>query len=230
MSQPSSLPNLIAGIGIAAALATTTRLATADAPPSTSPSPPLHADLANMPVDVNIPGAPPPQRIVTAEFNPLPLIIGKISANVVITPGNHHALTINPFYISSTTAPIWVFNDSGPSAVLPLQKFTGFGGELGYRYYTGLAGPRGFFAGASLILAEMTAKAQNGTSTGYEDFGVALDVGYELLVAERVALTLGAGAQYTFPDKSIPDQQFPTDFYANARLAPRALAAIGWAF
>jgi hypothetical protein len=164
------------------------------------------------------------------EFNPLPLIIGKISANAVLSLGDHHALVAAPFFVSTTTWPIWAYNDSGPISQLPQQTFWGLGAELGYRYYTGLGGPRGFFVGPSVIFADMTAKAQNGTTEGYQDFGLAGDVGYEMLVMNRVALSVGAGVQFSAPDKSIPSQQFPADLYANVRVEPRALASIGWAF
>ena len=137
---------------------------------------------------------------------------------------------LSPFYVSTTTNAIYIFDDQGNSTQLPRQTFSGFGGEIGYRYYTGRGGPRGFFAGPSIILAAMTAKAQDGSKTSYLDYGLALDVGYEMLVADRVAISLGAGAQYTAPSISIPGQQFPADIYANNKLLPRALASIGWAF
>ena len=89
---------------------------------------------------------------------------------------------------------------------------------------------RGFFAGPSFIIGSFTATAQNGSETPYLMFGGALDVGYAILVADRVSISLGAGAQYTAPDKSIPNQQFPASVYANSGLRPRLLLALGCAF
>jgi hypothetical protein len=218
MSRSSLSCKLVASLGLAAA-ATTVRVVAAETP--------LPADT---PVDVVLHEAPPPRRLLAVEWNPLPLIIGRLSANVVIAPIDHHALVLSPFYVSTTTAAIYVFDDQGNSTQLPRQAFSGFGGELGYRYYTGVGGPRGFFAGPSIILASMTAKAQNGSTTGYLDYGLALDVGYEMLVTDALALSLGAGVQYTAPDATIPSQQFPANVYANGKLLPRALASIGWAF
>ena len=69
--------------------------------------------------------------------------------NVVVTPGDHHALVLSPFYANVSTAPIAVFNDASltnnnsPAAMLPKQRFEGFGTEIGYRYYVGAGGPRG---------------------------------------------------------------------------------------
>jgi hypothetical protein len=218
MSRSFPSPKLVAAVVVATA-ASTIRVAAAQPPPP-----------ADTPVDVVLHDTPPPRRLLSVEWNPLSMIVGKYSANVVIAPVDHHALVLSPFYVSTTTYPIYVFDDQGNSTQLPTQTFSGFGGEIGYRYYTGLGGPRGFFAGPSLILAGMNAKAQNGSSTGYLDYGVALDVGYEMLVVDCLALSLGAGVQYTTPSTTIPSQQFPADVYANGKLAPRALASIGWAF
>jgi hypothetical protein len=214
---------LVASLGVAV-LSTTVHVAAAET------SPPADAPPADAPIDVVVRETPPQRRIVSIEWNPLPLVLGKISANVVIVPVNHHALVLCPFYVSTTTAGIDVFDDNGNPTQLPTQTFSGFGGEIGYRYYTGLGGPRGLFVGPSLILASMTAKAQNGSTTGYLDYGLAGDIGYEMLVADNIALSLGGGIQYTTPNQTIPTQQFPADVYANGRLMPRALASIGWAF
>lgn len=173
--------------------------------------------------------------MVSIEWNPLALLVNRISLSAIIVPVDHHALVLNPFYASTTTYSIALFDDESlqtgqPSAKLPAQTFQGFGGEIGYRYYTGEGGPRGLFVGPSLILAGMTANAQNGSQTSYFDFGIAADIGYELLVVDSVALAVGAGLQYSAPSKSLPNQQFPADVYANSRVLPRALASIGWAF
>jgi hypothetical protein len=184
------------------------------------------------PVDVVLHETPPPRRVVAIEWNPLALlVIGKVSANVVIVPTDHHALVLSPFYASTTTAPIWVYDPSGLSpTVLPQQTFSGFGGEIGYRYYAGEGGPRGFFVGPSLILASITAKAQNGSKTDFLDYGLAADAGWEALVTDRVAISLGGGLQYTATSKSIPSQQFPAAVYANNGVRPRVLFSLGWAF
>jgi hypothetical protein len=166
---------------------------------------------------------------------------------VVIVPVDHHALVLSPFYVSTTTQPITVNTADGsvqqptPAGsmcpltmpcmmVLPKQTFWGVGGEIGYRYYTEERGPRGFFVGPSFILGVMTAKAQNGDKLGYLDLGGALDVGWQTIIADSVTVSFGVGVQFTAPDKSIPNQQFPADIYANTRVFPRALASIGWAF
>ena len=182
-------------------------------------------------VDVVIRDEPPPRRILAIEFSPLPLLIGKLSANVVIAPISHHALVISPSHVSVETAPIYVFDDSGqPLAQLPKQKFYGFGGELGYRYYVGERGPRGFFLGPSFLLSRLTAEAQDGSKTRFSQYGGAVDIGYQALLWDNVALSVGGGAQYTKTSTAIPDQQFPAKFFANGGVRPRFLLSVGWAF
>ncbi len=184
------------------------------------------------PVDVAIHDQPPPQRYVVVAWNPVPAFtIGKASFDVVITPFSHHALILSPFYATTTTQPIVVQDAAGnPVARLPQQTFQGFGGEIGYRYYSGRGGPRGFFAGPSFLIGAFDAIAQDQSKTSYVSFGGALDVGFSTLIADRLALAFGAGAQYTVNDKSIPNQQFPASIYANGGLRPRVLLALGVAF
>ena len=181
-------------------------------------------------VDVVIHDEPPPRRILTIEWNPFPLLIGKLSANIVIAPIDHHTLVLSPAYFSTETADIFIYNDAGGSTQLPKQKFQGFAGELGYRYYFGEGGPRGFFLGPSAILMSVKATAQNGIQTKFLNYGAAADLGYQVLVGDRVALSLGAGVQYTKTNKSIPDQQFPAKIYASGGVRPRLLFSLGWAF
>lgn len=228
-----SFPLRTALAGLVAAMAVPRFAAAAEAPSAAPPPASAPADVA---VDVALHEEPPPRRIFSVEWNPLSLIINKLSVQLVVVPVDHHALVLNPFYTWTSTSPIDIYNDqslqnnNAPAAQLPTQKFEGFGGEIGYRYYSGLGGPRGLFVGPSLILAGMTANAQNGSQTSYFDFGVAADVGYELIVLDSLSLAVGAGVQYATPSKTIPNQQFPADVYANSKVMPRALASIGWAF
>jgi hypothetical protein len=214
---------LIAGLATwatAGATVTMVRTAVAEPPP---------------PVDVVLREAPEPHRTLTVEWNPLALFIDRLSANVVVVPGDHHGLVLSPFYTWASTVP-YATNIDGQGNALPYtlnvlsQSFKGFGGELGYRYYLGRGGPRGLFAGPSVLLADITATAGNGSQTSFVDVGVAGDVGYEALVGDVVAISVGGGLQYTFVGKSIPDQQLPASIYANSRLYPRLLLAMGYAF
>jgi hypothetical protein len=187
------------------------------------------------PVDVVLREAPSPHRMFTVEWNPLALFISRLSANVVFVPGDHHALVVSPFYTWSKTVPYATGIDAAGNPlpytlnVLP-QTFTGFGAELGYRYYLDRGGPRGLFLGPSVLVGSMTATAGNGSQTPFLDFAIAADAGYEALVADTVAVSVGAGVQYGFADKSIPPQQLPASIYANNGFQPRLLLSLGYAF
>ncbi len=198
------------------------------AEPGVEPRPVLAEPAA--PIDVVVHDVTPPSRILSLEWNPLSLfIVDKLSLNVVLVPVSHHALVLAPFGVHTSTAPLTVYDDAGNKSPTDTFTFSGFGGELGYRYYTGEQGPRGFFVGPSFIVASFDAKAADGSHTHFVAAGVAADVGYEALIAERLSLSLGAGAQYLFAASSLPEQQFPARLYANRGVAPRFLFAIGWA-
>jgi hypothetical protein len=220
MDRSPLLLKLLTGVGVAATVTTAWRFALAEPPP---------------PVDVALHEVPPPHRALTIEWNPLALFIDRLSLNVVVVPGDHHALILSPFYTWAKTVPYATSIDANGNTLpytlnVLAQTFHGFGGELGYRYYFEKGGPRGFFLGPSLVLAGITAKAGNGSETPFVDFGVAADAGYEALIADTIAVSVGAGAQYVVTSKSIPEQQLPASIYANNAVRPRLLASIGFSF
>jgi hypothetical protein len=193
------------------------------------------------PVDVTIAEVPPTHRVLSLEWNPLALFVDRFSVDLVVVPRDHHALVVSPFYTWASTVPYatgidangnQLMNAAGTPYTLNVlsQTFHGFGGELGYRYYFARGGPRGLFLGPSILLGDITATAGNGSQTSFLDYGIAADAGYEALVADRVAVTVGAGVQYTRTSKSIPDQQLPASIYANDDIHPRLLLSLGYAF
>jgi hypothetical protein len=206
----------IAALGLSLGLVSTA--ARADPPPA---------------VDVVVKDTPPPRRPLTLEWNPLGLLISRISVNVEISPADHHAIVLSPFYFYARTASFSQPADaSGATVEVPAEKFEGFGGEIGYRYYTGRGGPRGAYLGPSVFAAfpNATVQTAGGASAGFTDIGVAADVGYQALVAANWVVSLGVGAQYTFVTKSFPDEQLPARIYANRGVLPRLNASIGYAF
>ncbi len=197
-------------------------------PPSSSQGEwPLTATGA---VDVMLREPPPARRILAIEWNPLAAAtLHRWSANIIFAPFEHHALILSPFHAYARTYPINLYDDEGDPLLLPVQRFYGWGGELGYRYYTGRGGLRGLFVGPSLFSDWMTVYAQNGAATSYIYYGLAADVGYQVLLSDRVSLSVGGGVQYGRPDKDIPKQGFFAKYYANSMFAPRWLISIGWA-
>ncbi len=221
---------LFAGAGfVFVSAATAGRVARAESAEPTTPTP------AATPVDVQLQEAPPPHRFATIEWNPLALFIDRFSLNVVLAPVDHHALIVSPFYTWASTAEYSTGLDAQGRPLpytlsVPSQSFKGFGGELGYRYYAARGGPRGFFAGPSFLLEAITATAYSGSQTSFLGYGLAVDAGYQALVADTISVSVGAGAQYMFTSKSIPSQQLPASIYANERLYPRLLLSLGYAF
>ncbi len=84
--------------------------------------------------------------------------------------------------------------------------------------------------GPSLLGGVFTATAADGTHGTFYDFGGAVDAGYQVLIADHVVLSLGAGAQYLFSTSGLPTQQIPARVFANSGFAPRVLLSLGWAF
>ena len=227
-------------VGLAVTVATVatvsgTRPTFAQAPAAevASPSPPSLETWPVTPagtVDVTLPEPVPARRFLALEFNPLAAAtVDRWGANIIFAPFEHHALILNPFHAYARTYNINLFDDNGNPLQLPVQTFKGWGAELGYRYYSGRGGLRGLFLGPSLIADWMTAQAQNGSQTSYVYYGFAADVGYQVLIDDRLSLSLGAGLQYAQPSKDIPKQGLTAKYYANATVLPRLLVSIGWA-
>jgi hypothetical protein len=202
-----------------------------------APPPPLEA-TAEAPwpmtstgaVDVALRAPAPPRRYLALELNPLAgLALHRWGANVIFAPAEHHAIIVNPFHSYERTYPINLYDDNGNPLLLPVQRFYGWGAELGYRYYARRGGLRGLFLGPSLFANWITVDAQDGSQTKYVYYGVAADVGYQALISDRVSLALGGGLQYGRPDKDIPRQGFQAKYYANPIVLPRLLVSIGWA-
>jgi hypothetical protein len=185
--------------------------------------------LASAPVDVAVNEPAPARRVFAIEFNPLALFIHRIGGNLEIVPVDHHALTLTGYYFNTRTAS-FMSPENGALVTTPSQRFDGAGGEIGYRWYAGRGGPRGFFAGPSFTLARVHATDSVGNEMSFFNYGAALDVGWQALIADDWLISVGGGITYTFTSKSLPDQQAPAAYYANGGLHPRALAAVGYAF
>jgi hypothetical protein len=159
------------------------------------------------------------RRWLTLAYNPFTLQASRYGANVEVLLASHHVLAGTLYYANTLTN-----EDSFKN------RFRGVGGELGYRYYTGTDGPRGLFFGPSLLLAALEAVPARSASTSFENYGVALDLGYQAIVADRWVVGLGGGLQYSRPTTTFPQQELPASVYANPGVRPRLLLALGVAF
>jgi hypothetical protein len=166
-------------------------------------------------------------RHVAITGYPLSLIIGRYSVQVDYLPAMHHAITLNPSYTSV---------DGGTLNGASLGKFTGFGSELGYRFYTGQKGPNGFFVGPSFLFASY--KQSGGIfcttpscSTSFTSYGFALDFGGQAVI-DGFVIGGGAGFRSTKNSKSIATDglNFASAIIGGGGFRPRALFSIGYAF
>jgi hypothetical protein len=172
-------------------------------------------------------------------YNPLTLLVVRAQLSFEGLLTDHHALELTAFYGATRTNQVYP-NPADPTAEGALTTlFQGAGGELGYRWYSGTAGPRGLYVGPSFLLARYTAiptrgegtpSVMTGTSIPYWNLGGAIDVGWQAIFADRWVMNLGGGLMYTVPTHQFPAQELPASVYAIRGLRPRVLLGLGVAF
>jgi hypothetical protein len=222
MNRPAPA-SILCGVGLTLCVTSAAHAQSAQ----TSPQPGAPPAFAS--VDVAVIEPMPARRVFAVEWNPVALFIDRLSANVEIAPADHHAVVLAPYYFNTRTAGFAGVSGDLPVAH-PSQRFEGVGGEIGYRYYAGRGGLRGFFAGPSFILTTVKATDGAGDETSLMTYGGAVDVGWQALVVDDWVVSLGGGAEYVLTSHAVPDQQAPAAYYANSGLHPRVLAAVGYAF
>jgi hypothetical protein len=168
-----------------------------------------------------------PFKSVALQVNPLGVVIGRYSADLEYLPATHHALHLTI---------LGYFALPGAS-----DELTGFGAEMGYRYYSGLYGPHGFFAGASFLAYSLQyvhaalpgVPLESSDDTAFVQLGGALDVGYQLVFLGNLAVGAGVGVQVT---EETPRPHFDyakqgvENFLYGPGVRPRALLSAGAAF
>jgi hypothetical protein len=195
------------------------------------------------PAPVLVPVAPPGAVLVPVqeapvlkqyviEFNPLATAIGRYSIQGEYLPAVHHAITLNPFY---THAGVTV-NGQDEGSV------GGFGGELGYRFYTGVKGPNGFFVGPSFLFAsykengglavDSQGNLTNAGSTSFTSVGGAIDIGGQGVIGPGIVVGGGFGLQWTKTSKSVDTDNLnlASAIIAGGGTRPRFLFTVGYAF
>ena len=211
-------------------LAATAGEARADEPSTPTP-PPVAAAGGEQP-------APPKDddadmKRISLEVNPLGLTIGRYSISGEYIVAKHHAITLNPFY---THAPV-TLTINGKE--LDGGALNGFGGELGYRFYTGSKGPNGFFVGPSVLFASFSQSAPAGAdaagSKGSQSFtamGGAIDIGGQGVIGPGIVIGGGFGLQYTKNSEALntDNLNLASAIIAGGGVRPRFLFALGYAF
>jgi hypothetical protein len=197
-------------------------------------SPPLPTATVNAPPSpdtVTAKQGPEAKRVAIA-LNPLALAIGRYSIQGEYLVSLHHAVTLNPFY---TNAPVRV---TVGSQEVDGGSLTGFGTELGYRYYSGRKGPEGFFVGPSLLFGSFSQSGATGisgrpaTSDSFVAYGGAIDIGGQGIVGPGIVLGAGVGLQYTATSEDITTSNLnlASAIIAGGGLRPRFLLHAGFAF
>jgi len=222
--------------------------AAATPPAPASPPPPEWAPPADQKGgEGNLRGAPllaptGEPRHFTLTWNPFTLFAVRAQLMLEAMLTDHHVISLSLYYGGTRTnevySPSCMAMDSAHSCA-NTTLFQGFGGEIGYRWYSGTAGPRGFYIGPSFLLGRFeatptvgagTSAQMNGTSTPFWNIGGAIDAGWQALIADRFVAGLGGGLEYTVPTQSFPTQDLPASVYANRGLHPRILLGLGVAF
>lgn len=158
-----------------------------------------------------------PERHVAVEANPLALGLLRAGGNVEVALARHHAVVGSGFY-----ALRWA-SIKGDDVLVTTRSF---GGECGYRYYTGPRPLEGAFFGGSGIV-ERIVPTDSG-AYGAVLWGGALDVGGHVVTKGGVVLGAGAGLQYTtITVPRVEVASFPV--LSGAGLYPRLLLEVGYA-
>jgi len=158
------------------------------------------------------------------EWNPLGLMgSGRVSLNAEWVPATHHGIIISPHFIN-TSADVALTNGGTDN-----QTVTGFGGELGYRYYTGHRGPNGVFIGPSVIAGAYNATTPTG-GQAFADIGLAVDVGAQFIVADHLVIGGGVGVEYLNVSTEVPNLSSAQKQIGEGGLKPRLLLEAGYGF
>ena len=166
---------------------------------------------------------PGPYKAQEIQVNPLSLAIGRISVGYTFMPAIHHALLINPHFQRATNDTALDGNTTYSSS------YSGFGGEVGYRYYTGHRGMDGFFVGPSILAGVYNASLPNGQQA-FTNYGLAVDAGAQTFLTDNITVGAGVGLEYLKVNKEFGDLPFSASSIATTGFKPRLLASAGYAF
>jgi hypothetical protein len=168
-----------------------------------------------------------PMKTVAVEMNPLGVAIGLFSANLEYMLAPHHGVIVSPHYYFAIPG----IDD----------QITGGGVELGYRYYTGLYGPEGWFLGGSVLYGSYryqyrvpvdTTGLDKPDDTSYDAWGGAIDGGYQVLLYKHMVIGAGVGVMYRYFDEQPSYEVYERglhDVLYGSGLRPRILLSFGGA-
>ncbi len=170
------------------------------------------------------------RRPVAVTLNLLAVAMDRYGANLELSPAPHHAVAGSAYYQS---LPIWAVRAIAGQDAIKDRGATSFGGELGYRYYTGRRGADGFFVGGSFVAMPL---AYPRVSTDFRSIelrhfiatGAALDIGVQKVFGSGFTLGGGAGVMYLGYDVPSDNRRVLSGF--EPHVLPRLLLMAGWSF
>jgi len=189
-------------------------------PPAAAPAPPPGAVL------VPIQEAEQPFKQWAIIANPLGIFMGRYSLQAEYLPALHHAITLNPFY---NHTPIKVTSNGTEQ---DLGSLSGFGAELGYKFYSGKKGPNGFFVSPSFLFASYSSTMTGEPNKSFTSMGGAIDIGGQGVIGDGFIIGGGFGLQWTKTSEDINTENLnvASAVIAGGGTRPRFLFTIGYAF
>ena len=175
------------------------------------------------------------RRPVALTINPLAFVIQRYGGNVEWSFARHHAL-VGSGYVQ--TVPVEMVRPfAGELDIRDKNATPGFGGELGYRLYSGKRGADGLFIGASFVAMPVAYPRLGGISASQRQatvelqrihgYGGAIDVGAQTVTSWGLTFGGGIGASFLAYDYPNDPSRLP---YSLPNVLPRLLLQTGYSF
>lgn len=175
------------------------------------------------------------RRPVALTINPLAFVIQRYGGNIEWSFARHHAL-IGSGYLQSVPVEM-VRPFAGEVQIRDKNATPAFGGELGYRLYSGKRGAEGLFIGGSFVAMPVAYPRVGGvdaaTTTASVELariygvGGAIDIGAQAVTSW--GLTIGGGLGASFLAYNYPDDPARLP-YSLPSVLPRLLLQTGYSF
>jgi hypothetical protein len=175
------------------------------------------------------------RRPVALTINPLAFVIQRYGGNIEWSFARHHALVASGYVQSVPVEMVRPF--AGELEIKDKSATPGFGGELGYRVYSGKRGADGLFLGGSFVampvayprLGAIDARSAQATVELQRIYGVggAIDIGAQTVTSWGLTIGGGLGASFLAYDYPNDPSRLP---YALPNVLPRLLLQTGYSF
>lgn len=206
--------------------------------PPSAPAPVLSPSLVPgaEPTDPDRPSSDPSplHHRAALTINPLALVVGRYGANIEFVFARHHAIVASGFL---QTFPTGLLKTALPDLPIENGPESRFGGELGYRFYSGTNGPTGVFVGPSFVAMPLAAprltEAYKAEIVSFTAYGAALDVGVQTVIGPGFTIGGGIGVMalaYAPPASAQPPAGIELPSWPQPHVLPRLLVMAGWAF